>query len=60
MDHVYGNDPTEKSGITPSAAIWVLVALMTALVAATAFVAGSGAMTKISDLTTHSASPTAP
>jgi hypothetical protein len=60
MDPMYGNDPREKSGITASAAVWVVVVLMTALVAATALVAGTGAMTRISDLSSPSASPTAP
>ena len=49
METVHGIDPAEKSGITASAALWVAVVLMTVLVAVTGLLAGTDAVTKISD-----------
>jgi len=58
MEPVYGNDPSEKSGITASAALWVAVILMIGLVAATILISGPKAMMRISDLGSPAPTPT--
>jgi hypothetical protein len=44
---MYGNDPTDKSGITAFGAISVVVVLMMLLVAGTALVASSKAISRL-------------
>ena len=57
---MYGNDPTDKSGMTPLGAIWVVLALMTMLVAGTALVASSKAMSHLEPSPSSSAESNAP
>jgi hypothetical protein len=44
---MYGNDPTDKSGLTAFGAISVVVVLMILLVAGTALVASTKAMSRM-------------
>ncbi len=55
LDTMYGNDPTERTGMTPFGAIWVVVVLMVMLVAGTALVASSKAMSQLEPVPSNSA-----
>ncbi len=60
LSTMYGNDPTERSGMTPFGAIWVVVVLMVMLVASTALVASGKAMSRLEPVPSNSTESTSP